>query len=89
VIKIKWFCWALVAQACNPSYSQSRDQEDCGSKAAQANCETLSGKFPIQKNRTGRVTQVVEYLPRKCMALTSNPQYNQNNNNNIIIIMCF
>jgi hypothetical protein len=27
---------APVAQSCNPSYSRSRDQEDCGSKPAQA-----------------------------------------------------
>jgi hypothetical protein len=29
--------WALVAHPCNPSYSRSRDQEDCSSKPAQAN----------------------------------------------------
>jgi hypothetical protein len=29
--------WALVAHACNPSYSGGRDQEDHGSKPAQAN----------------------------------------------------
>jgi hypothetical protein len=28
---------ALVAHACNPSYSGCRDQEDCGLKPAQAN----------------------------------------------------
>jgi hypothetical protein len=28
---------ALVAHACNPSYSGGRDQEDLGSKPAQAN----------------------------------------------------
>jgi hypothetical protein len=27
--------WTLVAHACNPSYSGSRDQEDWGSKPAQ------------------------------------------------------
>jgi hypothetical protein len=26
--------WILVAHACNPSYSEGRDQEDCGSKPA-------------------------------------------------------
>jgi hypothetical protein len=26
---------ALVAHTCNPSYSQSRNQEDCGSKPSQ------------------------------------------------------
>jgi hypothetical protein len=29
--------WALVAEACNPSYLGGRDQEDSGSKPAQAN----------------------------------------------------
>jgi hypothetical protein len=35
---------ALVAHTCNPSYSGGRDQEDLGSKSAQANSfrETLS-----------------------------------------------
>jgi hypothetical protein len=28
---------ALVAHACNPSYSGGKDQEDCGLKPAQAN----------------------------------------------------
>jgi hypothetical protein len=32
-----WFHWALMAQVCNPSYSGGRDQEDWGSKPAQAN----------------------------------------------------
>jgi hypothetical protein len=31
---------ALVAHACNPSYSGGRDQEDCGSKPVQANSST-------------------------------------------------
>jgi hypothetical protein len=29
--------WMPVAQACNPSYSGGRDQEECSSKLAQAN----------------------------------------------------
>jgi hypothetical protein len=28
------YSWALVAHACNPSYSGGRNQEDFGSKAA-------------------------------------------------------
>jgi hypothetical protein len=28
--------WVLVAHTCNPSYSGDKDQEDCGSKPAQA-----------------------------------------------------
>jgi hypothetical protein len=27
-------CWVLVAHACNPNYSEDRDQEDHGSKPA-------------------------------------------------------
>jgi hypothetical protein len=50
---------ALVAHACNPSYSVGRDQEDHSLKPAQAN----SSKDPIWKNpsekRTGGVTQGV------------------------------
>jgi hypothetical protein len=48
---------ALVAHACNPSYSGGRDQEDCGSKAAQANSlRDLISKKPSQK-RVGGVAQ--------------------------------
>jgi hypothetical protein len=48
----------LVAHACNPSYSGSRDQEDCSSKPAQEN----SSQDPILKNnRAGGMTQVVEH----------------------------
>jgi hypothetical protein len=36
----------LVAHACNPNYSGGRDQEDLGSKPAQAN----SSRDPILKN---------------------------------------
>jgi hypothetical protein len=37
-----------VAYACNPSYSGGRDQEDCGSKPAQANSSggVAQGKGP-------------------------------------------
>jgi hypothetical protein len=35
--KIKQNRWAPVAHACNPSYPGGRDQEDHGSKPAQAN----------------------------------------------------
>jgi hypothetical protein len=48
---------------CNPSYPGLRDQEDHGSKPAQANiCETLAQKSPTQK-RTGRAAQTVGTLP--------------------------
>jgi hypothetical protein len=48
---------ALVAHACNPSYTGGRDQEDRGSKPAQQIVrETLSQKHPTQK-RSGGVSQ--------------------------------
>jgi hypothetical protein len=54
-----------VAYACNPSYSGGRDQEDHGSKPAQAN----SSQDPISKihniKRPGGVAQSVspEFKP--------------------------
>jgi hypothetical protein len=49
-LKMKKCCQALVAHACNPSYSGGRDQEDPVSKPAQANSsgELISNK-PITK----------------------------------------
>jgi hypothetical protein len=42
--------WGLIAHACNPSYSEGRDQEDRGSKPAQANSsQGLFSKTPSQK----------------------------------------
>jgi hypothetical protein len=38
-------CWVLVAHTCNPSYSESSDQEVHSSNAAQAN----SLRDPISK----------------------------------------
>jgi hypothetical protein len=40
-------------------------------QSGQIVCETLSGKYPTQK-RTGRVTEVEEYLPSKLKVLNSN-----------------
>jgi hypothetical protein len=51
-----------VAHACNPSYSGSRDQEDCGLKPAQANTYL---KKPFTK------IGLVEWL--KVKALSSSP----------------
>jgi hypothetical protein len=47
-------CWAPVAHTCNPSYSRGRDQEDRGSKPAQANssCDPIS-KIPNTKMAGG------------------------------------
>jgi hypothetical protein len=58
--------WVLVAHACNPSYSGGRDQEDQGSKPAQAN----SSQDSILKN-THHEKGLVEWL--KVQALSSNP----------------
>jgi hypothetical protein len=52
-VKKKNLSEVLVAHACNPSYSGSREQEDHGSKPAQANSlqDTIL-KNPVQ-NRAG------------------------------------
>jgi hypothetical protein len=51
---------ALVAHACNPSYSGGRDQEDCDLKPAQENSSARPylQKKPSQKG-DGRVAQGV------------------------------
>jgi hypothetical protein len=54
--------WALVAHACNPSYSGGRDQEDHGSKPAPANSsQNPILKKPITK-RAGGMAQVLVCL---------------------------
>jgi hypothetical protein len=37
LLKICYICQSPVAHAYNPSYSEGRDEEECGSKPAQAN----------------------------------------------------
>jgi hypothetical protein len=55
----KW-SWPLVAYTCNPSYSGGRDQEDCGSKPAQANS---SQKCILKKTHHRKQKQgLVEWL---------------------------
>jgi hypothetical protein len=46
IIQPEWrMSWALVAHVCNPSYSEGRDQENCGSsQPRQIVRETLSWK---------------------------------------------
>jgi hypothetical protein len=39
----------IVVYTCNPSYSGSSDQEDHGSRPAQAKSQTLSQKYSTQK----------------------------------------
>jgi hypothetical protein len=49
--------WALVAHACNPSYSGGREQEDYGSKSVWAN----RSRDPILK-KTHHKKGLVEWL---------------------------
>jgi hypothetical protein len=61
--------WTPLALAYNPSYSGGRNQEDHS-----LNKEFLTPyleKNPIQK-RIVRVAQVIQHLPIKCEALSSN-----------------
>jgi hypothetical protein len=61
-----------VAHTSNPSYFVGKDQEDHSSRPHWAKSKTLSQKYPTQK-WAGRVAQVVQCLPGKCEALSSNP----------------
>jgi hypothetical protein len=63
-----------VAHACNPSYSGGR-LEDRSSKPAWANSsqEPTSKNTQHKKTKAGGVPQVVEHLPSKCEARSSNP----------------
>jgi hypothetical protein len=59
----------IVAHTSNPSYSEGRDQEDCGSKQAwKIVCKILFQKNPTQKNRVGGVVQGIspEFKPQYC-----------------------
>jgi hypothetical protein len=64
-----------VAHACNPSYSGGRNQEDSGSKPAQANSsqDSISKKKPITNKRASRVVQGVDPEFK--------PQYHHKKNN--------
>jgi hypothetical protein len=60
----------LVAQACNPSYSGGRNQEDLGSRPAQANSSLrLYLKKILHKKSAGGVVQGEEgpeFNPQYC-----------------------
>jgi hypothetical protein len=62
--KHHWRSWALVAHACNPSYSGGRDQEDHGSNRQNVPQDAILKK-PFTKKR------LMEWL--KVEALSSNP----------------
>jgi hypothetical protein len=59
ILRIYYLCQALVAHACNPSYSGGRDQEGfvVQSQLRQTVCETLFRKNPSQE-RAGEVARV-------------------------------
>jgi hypothetical protein len=62
--------WALVAHACNPSYSGSRDQEDHVLKPAwESSSQDPILKKPITKKKR---VQLVGYLPSNCETQSSN-----------------
>jgi hypothetical protein len=50
--------WVLVAHACNPSYSEGRDQEDCCLKPDQTN----SLRAPSQKKKKNHKKGLAEWL---------------------------
>jgi hypothetical protein len=57
--------WVLVAHACNPSYTRGRNQEDQGSKPAQANSLWDPILRPSQKRAGGVVHHVgPEFKPQ-------------------------
>jgi hypothetical protein len=68
---------ALVAQACNPSYSGGRDQEDCGSKPAWAN-SSVRPFFEKPFTKIG----LVDWL--KVKALSSSPSTKKRN----LVVRC-
>jgi hypothetical protein len=68
-----------VAHACNPRYSEGRDQEDRG-KIAQAKKFMRPYLKNIQHKMASGVTQVVEPLPSKYEAPSSNPSTGKNKN---------
>jgi aspartyl aminopeptidase len=60
-----------VAHACNPTYSEDRDEEDhVQTLKGQIVCKTLSQKYPTQK-RAGGVIQIIECLPSKVLSSTN------------------
>jgi hypothetical protein len=58
---------ALIAHACNPSYSGGRDQEDCGSKPAQANSfrNPISKKILRKKKKKKKAGEVAQKKKKK------------------------
>jgi hypothetical protein len=83
------FIWAPVAHACNPSYSGSRDKEDCRSKPApgQIILKALSRK---KKNHTkGGVAQgvVPEFKPQYQHIHTHTPTPHTHMHTQVLILM--
>jgi hypothetical protein len=68
-----------VTHACNPSYEEAEiNRIIVRSQLRQIVLETLFWKHPTQE-RAGGVVQVVDYLPSKDEALSSNPRTNNHN----------
>jgi hypothetical protein len=58
--------WALVAHTCNPSYLGGRDQEDFGSKPAQASCsQDPILKIPNTSKKKGWYSGLAGRTPAK------------------------
>jgi hypothetical protein len=55
------------------SYSGGGAQEDCGSKPARANIQEIQSQKYSTQNRACALVQVVDHLPSKHEALSSNP----------------
>jgi hypothetical protein len=77
-IKILYLTPVLVAHACNPSYLGVRDREDRGSRPAAVNKVRPYLKNTQHKKRAGGVAQMVQHLPSKHKALSSNPSTKKN-----------
>jgi hypothetical protein len=61
----KIFHQALVAHACNPSYSGGRDQEDCSWKPTWANS---SGEPSLKNHSQKKKVRLVEWLKVKAQS---------------------
>jgi hypothetical protein len=73
LVKIKIMSQVPEAHTCNPGYSGGRDKEDLHLTSAPTKSDPYISKIPNAKKRAGGVVQVVENLPSKLEALSSNP----------------
>jgi hypothetical protein len=66
---------SMVAHACYPSYVEGRDGKMEVQGWPQAKSMRPYLKKKIDQKWLGGTAQVVQYLPSKCNALSSNPEY--------------